>query len=60
MTAEPGHAAALKLLPVVSVTLMGKSKVATAPGEVVIEIVLGEATVRLRGEVERSDLLVVD
>jgi transposase len=52
MTTEPSHVAALKLLPVVSAASMGKSKVATAPGEFVIEILLGDATVRLRGEVD--------
>jgi transposase len=49
----------LKLLPVVSATSMGKSKVATAPGEPVIEILLVDATVRLRGEVNPVTLNTV-
>jgi len=59
MTAEPRLGAPLKLLPVVTSRSMGKSKVATAPGETVIEIVLADATVRLQGGVNPITLSTV-
>jgi transposase len=58
-TTEPGHAAALELLPVLNSALMCKSKVRAAPDERVIEIVLSDVTVRLRGDVNSLALSTV-
>ena len=59
MTTEARHATPLMLLPVVNSTSMCKSKVAGAPVECVIEIVLAEVTVRLQGEVSPVALRTV-
>ena len=59
MSTEPRQAAPLKLLPVVNSTSTCKSKVAAAPGECVIEIVLADVTVRLQGGVNPVALRTV-
>ena len=53
----PQHAAALTLLPVVKSTC--KSKVGSAAGRCVIEIVLADVTVRLQGDVSPVALRTV-